>query len=243
MPNAANKSPLNAPIQGGQRRNYLRRFRPPETVLRLIRGAVETMALVLAIGAGVRAALLVASPLPAPPIPEAASVYADDAVYAAASLAGGHPFAIADGDGPRLAAPIEESALNIVLYGTWRGSAGAAAMLSADGSPQKKVAVGEEVISGVVLEEVQDEYVVINNQGSREAVAIANRDVDIAPLPITASDATGQILAQPSTAPLRDPSPEREVSAPQPAAPVDLAAMRGERLGDADDKAAAHEPE
>ncbi|MFN0023036.1 MAG: type II secretion system protein N [Parvularculaceae bacterium] len=142
----------------------------------------ETALAIAIIGLSARAALLIIAPLPIPPAPGLPAEVAPDSVYASASLSGGHPFAGRTGTpAPQAATPLEESALGIVLYGTWRGGGGLAAILATDGAPQKKVMAGEEIVAGVRLEDVQDEYVVINNQGTLEAVPIFNRKVEIAP--------------------------------------------------------------
>ncbi len=157
---------------------------------RSVRRCGEAAAAIVIVGLAARAALLIIAPLPAPPAPGLPAAVAPDTVYASALLAGGHPFAAQVGaPAPLAATPLEESALGIVLYGTWRGGGGTAAILSADGAPQKKVMAGEEIVAGVRLEDVQDEYVVINNQGTLEAVPIVNRKVDIAPVEIPIEEA------------------------------------------------------
>ncbi len=164
----------------------------------------ERAGFLVAVALVIKAAMLIAAPVPAPPMPEADAVSSEITQYAGPSSAGGHPF-LADGDSrTALAAPLEESALNIVLYGTWRGAAGAAAVISADGAPQRKVAVGEEIAVGITLEDVQDEFVIISNQGAREAVAIANREVDIKAQSALAFDASEALAPQATGAPLRD---------------------------------------
>lgn len=171
--------------------------------MRRIRNVAETAALAVAIAIFAKAAVMIAAPVPAPPTPQAELAGSPDAFLAAASGAGGHPFRGADDSPVASSAPLTESALNIVLYGTWRGSAGASAMISADGAPQRKVAAGEEIVVGVTLEEVQDEFVVISNNGAREAVAIVNRKVDVS-APAPDGEVVGDEAPPPSRAPLRD---------------------------------------
>jgi hypothetical protein len=96
------------------------------------------------------------------------------------------------------------------------------------------VAVGEEIVAGVTLEEVQDEFVVISNNGAREAVAIVNRKVDMT-VPPPAEDAASE------NAP---PAPLRGAEA---AAPLTVSAgavaLRDDRSANTIAAAAPHEPE
>lgn len=180
---------------------------PGPAGMRRVRFAAEATVFLMALAVFAKAALIMAAP--APPLPQL-PVEAAPALYAVAAAAGGHPFRDADESPAASSAPLTESALNIVLYGTWRSSAGASATIAADGAPQRKVAAGEEIVSGVTLEEVQDEFVVINNNGAREAVAIVNRKVDMsapAPADEDASEVAGDDATAPSSAPLRDGAP------------------------------------
>lgn len=181
---------------------------PGPAGLRRIRFAAEAATFAATIAVFAKAALTIAAPIPVPPPAlQSPSSEAGGAFFISSSNAGGNPFRAADNSRAASSAPLTESALNIILYGTWRGTAGAAAMLSADGAPQRKVAAGEEIVAGVTLEEVQDEFVVINNNGAREAVAIVNRRVDMS-APARAGQ-TASEEALPSAAPLRDASLER----------------------------------
>ncbi len=166
--------------------------------------AAEGAMLAVAIAAFARAAMVIAAPLPAPLTPEPEPASNEEPLRVSLSRVGGHPFRGVDDSRVVSSAPLTESALNVVLYGTWRGDAGSAAMVSADGAPQRKVAAGEEIVSGVTLEDVQDEFIVINNQGAREAVAIKNRKVVINADAAPAVEASHGDALQPSSAPLRD---------------------------------------
>lgn len=191
-----------APVR---RRAALRIAAPGPEGWRRIRKTAEAAALAVALALFAKAALTIAAPIPAPPPPTSASGEAPASVAATAAHAGGSPFRRADNSPVSSSAPLTESALNIVLHGTWRGAASAAAVISADGAPQRKVTVGEEIVAGVILEEVQDQFVVISNNGAREAVAIVNRKVDMR-APATAEEAlrADAPAPAPSAAPLRD---------------------------------------
>lgn len=119
------------------------------------------------------------TPVPLPQPPAAGPVTAPEIQFAAFE-AYGNPFSLGRAAGSsQNAAPLKESALNLKLYGTWIGTGGGAAIVSLDGAPQKKIAAGEEIAAGIRLESVRDDFVVINNQGVREAAAIVNRKVAI----------------------------------------------------------------
>jgi hypothetical protein len=211
----------------------------PASIL-IFKGAVESAMVVAILAMAVRTVQLLAAPLPQLSPPPVEADWGDDAFYAAAAAAGGNPFRRSGEVAPTLSAPLQESALNITLYGTWSGAAGGAAMLSADGAEQRKVAIGEEIVAGVRLAEVRDEYVVIDNQGAREAVPIANRKVDLAaalqPVDDRPTDAATETLAQPpvTATALRDAAPEQiPAGAPMPAAALRVIEETPSDSGDA----------
>ncbi|MDZ7627754.1 MAG: type II secretion system protein N [Parvularculaceae bacterium] len=151
-------------------------------------------------------ALIAPVPLPQP---LAAEIELAPDYQLVASSASSHPFGVglAAGNIPDVSS-LKESALNLRLYGTWIGTDGRAAIISLDGAPQKKVAVGEEIASGVRLDDVQDEFVIINNQGAREAAMIINRKVVIRS-PDMATKANDILETPPAGIALRD-APESE---------------------------------
>ena len=208
---------------------------------RRVRSVAEAALFIFALAALARAIVTIAAPLPDPPLTQPAPSETYVSAIGAAGQAGGNPFRVADKSQAASSAPLTESALNIVLHGTWRGAAGAAAMISANGAAQTKLAVGEEIVAGVTLEEVQDEFVVINNNGAREAVAIANREVDVsAPAP---SDAVrGEGSPSPTAAPLRDLAPDAAAAAALSVSADGLAPIV-DRPTDTIAAAAPHEPE
>ncbi|HBK90642.1 MAG TPA: hypothetical protein DDZ68_03100 [Parvularcula sp.] len=200
---------------------------------RRIRKAAELASAVVIVALFARAVLMILTPLPTPPVVDAA--VAGPGAASAFEDAGGNPFRIADNSGPASSAPLTESALNIVLHGTWRDAANATAVISADGAPQRKVAVGEEIIAGVTLEEVQDEFVVISNNGVREAVAIVNRKVDMT-APARADEAAGEVAPPPAALRGAEAAPPLTVSA-------SALALRDDRAANTIAAAAPHEPE
>lgn len=188
--------------------------------------------LIVAFALFAKAAFMIAAPIPVPLPPAAEPSLAPVAASGDTTL---NPFRRTDDSRATSSAPLAESALNIVLHGTWRDAALATAVISADGAPQRKVAVGEEIVAGVTLEEVQDEFVVISNNGAREAVAIVNRKVDMnAPAP--AAEPAGENV--PSTAPLRG----AEAASPLTVS-ADAVALRDDRSANTIAAAAPHEPE
>lgn len=225
----------NAPIQDGVQSLARRLAQAPDArAWRRIRGGAEGVALVIALAACARAVLVVAAPIPAPTAVET-GLAADFDRQAVAAYAGGNPFRSEDNSPAASSAPLTESALNIVLYGTWRDAASETAVISADGAPQRKVAVGEEIVAGVTLEEVQDQFVVISNNGAREAVAIVNRKVDMT-VPAPAQEAVSEDA--PSPAPLRG----AEAVAPVTVS-AGAVALRDDRSANTIAAAAPHEPE
>lgn len=88
-----------------------------------------------------------------------------------------HPFQplAAASSGPGVAARPQETALNLKLYGTWRGKNGPLAVIAVGDGAQALFAAGEEVADGVRLQEVHDEHIVISHYGARETATIVNR--------------------------------------------------------------------
>lgn len=208
-----------------------------------LKNAAEGALAIAAMLAFAVAVFMVAAPIPPPSAPEPPLEAAAGATVEASFDPRGNPFRGADDSLAASSAPLAESALNVVLYGTWRGSAGAAAMISADGAPQRKVAVGEEIVAGVTLEEVQDEFVVINNNGAREAVAIANRVIEFRQSAPNSEALGGKDPAPSSARLLRDGSLDVAGALTPSMTSADADAPHPERSVDTIAAAAPHETE
>jgi general secretion pathway protein C len=118
---------------------------------------------------------------------------ADVRIDAAASLFGGRPAAVA-------------VASNYELRGVvMSGSVGeSAAILSADGKPAAAIAVGKEMMPGVIVKEVHPLYVLLSEHGVIKRVE----------LPEGAQGQSSMLVTSPvPTSPVPDPAP------PEPAAP------------------------
>lgn len=83
------------------------------------------------------------------------------------------------GLGPDLA----ETTLNLVLHGTWTTPEGGAAFIRTPDDKQGRYAPGDTIASGVTLENVYRDQVVINRGGVRESLRLINRDQAPAPRP------------------------------------------------------------
>lgn len=76
-------------------------------------------------------------------------------------------------NGPDLA----ETTLNLALHGTWIDDKGGAAIIKTPDDKQGRFSVGDTVTSGVTLERVYRDQVVISRGGVRESLRLVNRDV------------------------------------------------------------------
>jgi hypothetical protein len=120
---------------------------------------------------------------PLPPIeraPAGALRSGPESALPSAGSASANPFRIARagpvGSGPGAGATrLEESALNLKLYGAWRGPGGTRAAIAVGDGAQALFAEGEEVANGIKLVAVHDEYVVVSRQGHLGVVSIVNR--------------------------------------------------------------------
>ncbi len=91
-------------------------------------------------------------------------------------------------NGPDLA----ETTLNLALHGTWIDDNGGAAIIKTPDEKQGRFSVGDTITSGVTLERVYRDQVVINRSGVRESLRLVNRDV-IAAQGAVAPVAAGQV--------------------------------------------------
>jgi type II secretion system protein C len=91
-------------------------------------------------------------------------------------------------NGPDLA----ETTLNLALHGTWIDEKGGAAIIKTPDDKQGRFSVGDTITSGVTLERVYRDQVVINRSGVRESLRLVNRDVIVAQGAV-APAAAGQI--------------------------------------------------
>lgn len=76
------------------------------------------------------------------------------------------------GAGPDLA----ETTLNLVLHGTWVTEDGGAAFIKTPDEKQGRYSVGDTITSGVTLENIYRDQVVINRGGARESLRLINRE-------------------------------------------------------------------
>jgi len=86
--------------------------------------------------------------------------------------AGPHAAPVDVAAGPDLA----ETTLNLVLHGTWVDEKGGAAIIKTPDDKQSRFSVGDVITSGVTLERVYPDQVVINRGGVREALRLVNRE-------------------------------------------------------------------
>jgi type II secretion system protein C len=80
---------------------------------------------------------------------------------------------------------IAETSLNLVLHGTWIDAAGGAAIIKTSSGDQKRFGRGDEIESGVTLQEVRRDQVVISRGGVAETLTLENREVAAAAAPST----------------------------------------------------------
>lgn len=93
--------------------------------------------------------------------------------------------------GPDLA----ETTLNLVLHGTWVTEGGGAAFIKTPDEKQGRFAVGDTITSGVTLESVHRDQVVINRGGVRESLRLINRDQVAPPRAAVAAPADNKIAS------------------------------------------------
>lgn len=142
---------------------------------RLIRGA--EMALVIAIGVVLAAIFWAAiGPVSRPSTtPRAVAAPAEPASQGPLD-----PFRMASAPvADEAATPSEdlaETTLNLVLHGTWVDDKGGAAFIKTPDDKQARYSVGDTVTSGVTLERVYRDQVVINRGGVRESLRLINRE-------------------------------------------------------------------
>lgn len=75
-------------------------------------------------------------------------------------------------DSPELA----ETTLNLVLHGTWMTPEGGVAFIKTQDDEQGRFGIGDTITSGVTLEKVYRDQVVINRGGVRESLRLINRE-------------------------------------------------------------------
>ena len=123
---------------------------------------------------GVNSWLLV-SPLSTPPTaPPPRAVTAEPSAVGPINpfrTAGVAPAPVAD-DGAALA----ETTLNLVLHGTWIDEKGGVAFIGTGEEKQSRFGIGDEITSGVTLESVRRDQVVILRNGVRESLRLINRE-------------------------------------------------------------------
>jgi type II secretion system protein C len=131
----------------------------------------------------------------AAPVEQAASGPIDPfRITSAAAPAAADDFA----NGPDLA----ETSLNLALHGTWIDAQGGAAIIKTPDDKQGRFSVGDTITSGVTLERVYRDQVVINRGGVRESLRLVNRELIASQRPAeavttgsNADDASGGIAS------------------------------------------------
>lgn len=112
-----------------------------------------------------------------------------------------NPFALDEASGEAAVGVIQEdelqeTSLDLTLYGAWIDQSGGTAFIGEKDGPQKRYRVGDTIVSGVTLEEVHQEWVAISRGGVYEALRIKNRKT---PLTGSALQAPAQTQKAPST--------------------------------------------
>ncbi len=82
---------------------------------------------------------------------------------------------------------LAETSLDLTLYGTWSDAEGGTAFIGEGDNPQKRVRVGDEISSGVRLQDVRENWVVISRGGIAESLWMNNRKQPASSPPVTAS--------------------------------------------------------
>lgn len=104
------------------------------------------------------------------------------------------------------AAPIEEkpdlaeTKLDLTLHGTWVDENGGAAIIKTPDGRQDRFSVGDEIWSGVRLDRVYRDQVVIISGGARELLSLVNRDSAAPPSQRTVRQAPPNTAAAPAIA-------------------------------------------
>lgn len=144
---------------------------------RLIR--LAEVLLVIAIGAVLASIFWTA----AGPVPRPSAAPRQSVVAAEPTQAGPiDPFATAGGATAELPADfnaspdVAETSLNLTLHGTWIDDKGGAAIIKTPDEKQGRYGPGDTVTSGVTLERVYADRVIINRGGVRESLRLINRD-------------------------------------------------------------------
>lgn len=71
---------------------------------------------------------------------------------------------------------LSETTLNLSLHGTWIDAKGGTAIIKTPDEKQGRFAVGDTITSGVTLDRVERDHVVIIRNGVREALRLIDRD-------------------------------------------------------------------
>ncbi len=73
------------------------------------------------------------------------------------------------------AATLEETSLDLTLYGTWIDTVEGTAFIGHGDGEQKRYQIGDEIASGVILQETHENWVTISRGGIFETLSIKNR--------------------------------------------------------------------
>ncbi len=77
--------------------------------------------------------------------------------------------------GTRPIETIEETSLDLILYGTWTARGGGAAFIGIGDNDQKRYSVGDKITTGVKLERIENDRVTISRAGVLETLRLKNR--------------------------------------------------------------------
>lgn len=150
---------------------------------------IAEVLLIVAIGALLgRLFWLGLGPITPPPAAPAPAV----APLETASIGPVNPFRTADapiaGIADDAGANLAETTLNLTLHGTWVDDKGGTAIIKTPDDKQGRFAAGDTIASGVTLERVLRDQVIIVRNGVRESLRLINREIPAAaPAPSAAS--------------------------------------------------------
>jgi general secretion pathway protein C len=123
-----------------------------------------------------RAAMAFFAPLPLPKGDRLAA--ATGSASEKPQIEGRNPFPASGASAAPAASPSEsvaETALDLGLTGVWPAEQTPSAIIRRPDGKQRRYAVGEEIVSGVRLVEVQSDYVIIEQNGVRESLRFENK--------------------------------------------------------------------